>query len=208
MDQLKFQKEQSALVIIDMQNAFLDPQGSLSRMGLDTSRAARVINPIQRLRDAFHAQNRPVVFIQHTHRPDKLDAGLIAQVFPPIMAMGHCFDGSWDQQFIGALQPDQEKGDIVVKKHRFSAFYNTPLAEILKSLGAEQLVVTGIATNICVESTVRDAFYRDINVFVPEEATAGFTPEEEQAALNNFRFAFARVVPLEDILQKMAEIHA
>ena len=65
------------------------------------------------------------------------------------------------------------------------------------------MVVTGIATNVCVESTIRDAFYRDFNVFVPKEATASYTAEDEQGALGNFQFAFARVVPEEDMLKEL-----
>ena len=75
---------------------------------------------------------------------------------------------------------------------------------MLRSLGIEQLIVAGIATNICVESTIRDAFYRDINVFVPREATASYTVEQEEGALGNFRFAFARVITLAETLALLA----
>lgn len=88
-------------------------------------------------------------------------------------------------------------------KFRFSGFYDTQLDNVLRALGADSLVVSGIATNICVESTVRDAFYRDYNVFVPVETTAAFFEEAENAALENFRFAFARVVSTEDIVGQL-----
>jgi ureidoacrylate peracid hydrolase len=172
MSKLLFKKENSALLIIDMQNAFIHKEGSLSKMGLDTSRTSITIEPIKELKKEFKAQGRPVIYIQHTHRPDKTDAGLISEVFPPIMAFGHCFDGTWDAEFIEDLTPDND--DYIVKKHRFSAFYNTQLEDVLRGLGIETLVVAGIATNVCVESTVRDAFYRDYNVFVPKETTASF----------------------------------
>lgn len=203
MNDLSFRKENSALLIIDMQNGFIHADGSLSRMGLDTSRTSIVIEPIQKLKKEFKAQGRPVIYIQHTHRQDKTDAGLIAKVFPPIMELGHCLEGTWDSEIIEELKP--EKDDYIVKKHRFSAFYNTQLEEVLRGLGVETLVVTGIATNICVESTVRDAFYRDYNVFVPREATASFTPEQEQGSLGNFEFAFARVISLEEMIKQIKE---
>lgn len=202
MKDLSFEKERSALLIIDMQNGFIHPEGSLSRMGLDTSRTSLAIEPVQKLKAAFKAQNLPVIYIRHEHRADGTDAGLIAKVFPPIMDLGHCKEGTWDSEIIDALKPDTD--DYVVKKHRFSAFYNTPLEEILRGLGVDILVVSGIATNVCVESTVRDAFYRDYNVFVPQEATAGFTEEQEMGALGNFHFAFARVVPMETMLNSLA----
>jgi ureidoacrylate peracid hydrolase len=201
MSNLSYQKENSALLIIDMQNAFIHKEGSLSKMGLDVSRASAPIEAIKKLKKEFKEQNRPVIYIQHSHRKDKADAGLIAKVFPPIMDLGHCFEGTWDGDFIDELRPEAD--DYIVKKHRFSAFYNTYLEEVLRGLGIETLVATGIATNICVESTVRDAFYRDYNVFVPKEATAAFTEEQERGALGNFEFAFARVLPVEEILNKI-----
>jgi ureidoacrylate peracid hydrolase len=201
MSDLSFKNENCALLIIDMQNAFIHPEGSLSKMGLDTSRTSIVIEPIMKLINEFKAQNRPVIYIQHTHRKDRTDAGLIAKVFPPIMDLGHCFDGTWDAELIDQLKPDLD--DFIVKKHRFSAFYNTELEDMLRGLGVETLVVTGIATNVCVESTIRDAFYRDYNVFVPREATASYTLEQEQGSIGNFEFAFARVKSLEEMLNEL-----
>lgn len=201
MKDLSFDKDRSALLIIDMQNGFIHPEGSLSKMGLDTSRTSRAIEPIRQLKAAFKAQGRPVIYIRHEHRADGTDAGLIAKVFPPIMDLGHCKEGSWDSDIIAQLKPEAD--DFIVKKHRFSGFYNTQLDDVLRGLGADILVVTGIATNICVESTVRDAFYRDYNVFVPQEATAAFTPADEQSALGNFHFAFARVVTSASLLEDL-----
>ncbi|MRH41076.1 isochorismatase family protein [Aquibacillus halophilus] len=201
MSDLSFVKSKSALLIIDMQNAFIHPNGSLSKMGLDTSRTSLAIEPIMWLKEAFKAEKLPVIYIQHTHRPDGTDAGMIAKVFPPIMELGHCVENSWDGEIINSLKPENE--DFIVKKHRFSAFYNTQLEEVLRGLCVEQLVVTGVATNVCVESTVRDAFYRDYNVFVPREATHSYTVEQEQGSFANFEFAFARVVSIDKILNEV-----
>lgn len=201
MSDLSFKKETSALLIIDMQNAFIHPEGSLAKMGLDTSRSSIVIEPIKKLKQEFKRQNRPVIYIQHTHRPDGTDGGMVAKVFPPIMGLGHCFDGTWDAEITEALKPDHD--DYIVKKHRYSAFYHTQLEEVLRGLKIEQLVVTGIATNVCVESTVRDAFYRDYNVFVPREATASFTEEAEKGSFGNFEFAFARVTTVDEMINEL-----
>ena len=72
----------------------------------------------------------------------------------------------------------------------------------MRGLDIESLVVVGIATNVCVESTIRDAFYRDYNVFLPIEATASYTVEQEIGAIGNFEFAFARVVSLDNMINK------
>lgn len=198
---LQFRKENCTLIIIDMQNAFINPNGSLARMGLDTSRTANSIKPIITLKNEFNKCKLPIIYLQHIHRQDGLDAGLIEKVFLPIMQLGHCKEGSWDSEIIDELKPSET--DYIVKKHRFSGFYNTQLDDVLRGLGVNILVVCGISTNVCVESTVRDAFYRDYNVFVPLESTAGFTVEQEQAAIENFQFAFARVISLDDMLAKL-----
>jgi len=189
------------LLIVDMQNAFLDPKGSLPRMGLDTSRTLSVIGPIKKLRSAFHQARLPVIYLQHVHQADGLDMGRIAEVFPPIRALGHCFEGTWDAEFITQLQPASE--DRIVKKSRFSGFYKTDLEGLLRKLAVETLVVSGIATNICVESTIRDAFFRDYSVVVPREATASFTEEQEAGSFANFGFAFAKVLALEEVLASL-----
>ena len=198
MKDLTFNKDKSVLIIVDMQNAFISPEGSLSKMGLDTSRTSNVIKPIIRLKNVFEENHRPVIYLKHTHRPDGGDAGLIELVFPPIMNLGHCFDDTWDGEIIKELAPS--KHDYIIKKHRFSGFYNTNLDDVLRQIGVDNLVVTGIATDVCVESTIRDAFYRDYNVFVPIEATASYTEESERGAFANFRFAFARVLPLDEMI--------
>jgi ureidoacrylate peracid hydrolase len=198
---LEFTKSDSALIIIDMQNAFLNKNGSLSKMGLDTSRTNKVIEPIKVLKEIFSKNKRPIIYLQHTHRNDGNDVGLIDKVFPPIMKLGHCIENTWDFEVIDELKPN--KNDIIVRKYRFSGFFNTDLDTVLGNLGIKTLVVCGIATNICVESTIRDAFYRDYNVFVPEESTASFFVNAELAALENFKFAFARVIKMDDMIKSM-----
>lgn len=203
MNDLSFKLDKSALIIIDMQNAFISKKGSLSLMGLDTSRTTKVIEPIITLKKEFKKHGRPIIYLQHIHRPDLADAGLISKVFPKIMDLGHCFEGSWDAKIIDELAP--EDNDYIVKKHRFSGFYNTQLEDVLRSLDVNILVVTGIATNVCVESTVRDAFYRDYNVFVPKETTASFTEDLEKGSFANFNFAFARVLSQDDMINLINE---
>ena len=202
MSDHSFEVMASALLIIDIQNAFIHSNGSLQRMGLDTSRTRRVTEPIKKLRGVFHEAGLPVIYLQHTHDADGADMGLIAEVFPPIRALGHCFSGSWDAAVIDDLTPASD--DHVVEKHRFSGFYQTDLEDLLRRLRIMSLVVSGIATNICVESTIRDAFFRDYPVVVPRETTASFTEEQEAGALGNFAFAFAKVIPLDDVIRSIS----
>ncbi|MGJ7046220.1 cysteine hydrolase family protein [Thermoanaerobacterium thermosulfurigenes] len=203
MEDLSFRLEKSALLIIDMQNAFINKDGSLSKMGLDISRTLKVIDPIKRLKKEFKRCGRPVIYLQHIHRPDKMDAGIISEVFPQIMELGHCFEGSWDADIIDELKPEND--DYIVKKHRFSGFYHTELDDVLRSLDVRILVVSGVATNVCVESTVRDAFYRDYNVFVPRETTVSFAEEFEKGSFANFEFAFARVLSIDEMIKLLGK---
>lgn len=113
MSDLSFKKENSALIIIDMQNAFIHKEGSLSKMGLDASRTSNPIEPIRKLKKAFKEVKLPVIYLQHTHRRDRTDAGLIEKVFPPIMDLGHCFNDTWDAEIISELKPDAD--DYIVK---------------------------------------------------------------------------------------------
>ncbi|MDL4842669.1 cysteine hydrolase family protein [Aquibacillus rhizosphaerae] len=198
MDDLNFEKENSALLIINMQNAFVHPEGSLSKLGLDTSRTSFAVDSIRQLKEAFQVQRCPIIYIQHK---DKEDPDLIAKVFSPNMELKQYVENSWDSEIIDELKP--EDGDYIIEKSRFSAFYHTQLDELLRELGVETLVVTGVATNLCVESTIRDAFYREYQVFVPKEATASYTFEQEQGALANFELAFGSVISVKQMLHEM-----
>ena len=201
MRNLDFNKDDAALIIVDMQNAFISKKGSLAKIGVPISRTSTVIGPIKVLKAKCVSAGIPVIYIQHTHRADGMDMGLIDLVHPGTFANGHCFENTWDAEIIDELKP--EKGDIVVKKYRFSGFFNTELNTILKALKKETLIVTGIATNVCVESTVRDAFYLDYNCFVPVECTASFAKEAEIGTIENFKFAFARVLCLEEMMGRI-----
>lgn len=104
---------------------------------------------------------------------------------------------SWDAAVVDELAP--REGEVVLDKTRYSAFYKTDLEERLRSLGIETLIVCGVTTNICVESTVRDAFFRDIRVVVPSDATAAVTPELHEGALRCFEYGFGQVATVAEI---------
>jgi nicotinamidase-related amidase len=94
-------------------------------------------------------------------------------------------------------------GEKVILKHRYSAFYNTDLETVLRCLKIEDLVVTGIMTNLCCESTVRDAYYRDYRVFVLADGTGSLTEEMHLASLLNLAFGFSFVTTADDIIAEL-----
>ena len=108
-----------------------------------------------------------------------------------------CVEGTWGADWFADLRP--KDGDVVVTKHRFSAFINTPLDLILRSRRISTLVVTGTATNVCVESTARDGHMLDYYVVFPEDGTAAPDLPAHEATLHNIRKHFGDVVKAEEV---------
>ena len=197
-----FDPKTSALLVIDMQNASLHPDGSLVKLlGVKENRMLGTVAPCARLIAAFRAAGRPVVYNVMEVRADYADAGLLGRVFPPLRSLGHCVAGSWDAAVVPELAP--QPGDAVIAKKRWSGFYATSMESDLRNQGVDTLVVCGVATDVCVEATIRDAFYRDIACVVPREATASFDEASEERGIAQISFGAARVVPLEDVLSAL-----
>ena len=171
----------TALLVIDMQKYFVDPEGAAF---LPSAQA--ILGNVQRLVQAFRAAKRPVIYTRHVHHPDGLDAGIMARWWGDTIV-----EGTPDSEICHALVPlENEK---VVTKHRYSAFYNTDLETILRVLKIEDLALCGVMTNLCCESTARDAFYRDFRVFFHADATGTDTEEMHLASLLNLSFGFSFV---------------
>jgi ureidoacrylate peracid hydrolase len=195
---LALDRRKAAVLVIDMQNAFMDPQGSLGRMGVPMDRTRLPIPHVQRLLRAARAAAVPVVHLRFVLRPDLADLGMLGRTFPPLRALGHCAEGSWDAAFFPGMEP--AAGDHVLAKSRLSGFHGTGLDTLLRCLAIDTVVVAGVATNVCVESTVRDAFQRDYRVVVPRETTGSYTEAMEAASLEGMAFMFARVAGLDEVL--------
>jgi ureidoacrylate peracid hydrolase len=108
-----------------------------------------------------------------------------------------CADGSWEGDWYGEVRP--EPGDIIVTKHRYAAFHNTDLDLILRSNGIRTVIITGVVTNVCVETTAREAFVRDYYVVVVEDGTAAYLPEDHVATLRNIDRFFGEVAPMKTL---------
>ncbi len=175
----------TAVLVIDMQNAFGSPGGMFDRAGVDISVIRKVTEPIAAVLTAARRASVPVVFVKMEHEPDLSDAGpedsphRIKHRFFSIGEKTRAPDGTdsrilirdtWDTQIVRELTPAE--GDTVISKHRYSSFYQTNLDELLKARGVKYLVVTGCTTSVCVESTVRDAMFRDYSCVVLADCTA------------------------------------
>lgn len=198
---IQFSKSSTALVVVDMQNAFIAKEGSISKLGIDTSRTKYSIPTVSRLIDVCHGENMPVIYTKMSLRKDYMDAGILNEVFPPLRELGHAVKDSWDGQIIDELKP--QSSDYIIEKTRFSGFYNTSLESLLRCLKIDTLIMVGVATNVCVEATVRDAFYRDFRVIVPKDATSSYSEEMENASFINFDFGFAKLSHTEEIIKSL-----
>jgi nicotinamidase-related amidase len=181
----------SALLVVDMQQFFLDPASpTFTCWGL------AILPGVRRLLNSFRRANRPVIFTQHVHHPDGIDTGIMGWWWE-----GKCIEGSPESEIHPDLAPIP--GEKVVSKHRYSAFYNTDLETVLRCLEVEDLVVSGIMTNMCCESTVRDAYYRDYRVFLPADGTGSINEEMHLASLLNLAFGFAYVTTCDTITTQL-----
>jgi nicotinamidase-related amidase len=173
--------QRSALLIIDMQRFFLDPASPTFTCG-----GLAVLPTVKSLAARFRDAGRPVIFTRHVHHAGDLDSGIMGWWWE-----GKCIEGSPESEIHTDLAP--LPGEKVVFKHRYSAFYNTDLETVLRCLGVGDLVITGVMTNLCCESTARDAYYRDYRVFFLADGTATINEEMHLASLLNLSYGFAHV---------------
>ena len=182
---LEIDLEQAAVLVIDMQNDFGAPGGMFDRAGIDISGIRAAAAATAHVIAAARAATVPVVYITMEHPADLSNAGPIDgphllkhaplgvgdEVPAPDGTSGRILvSDTWNTQVLDELEP--RAGDSRVVKHRYSGFFQTDLDEILRQFAAKYLIVTGCTTSICVESTVRDAMFRDYTCLVIEDCTA------------------------------------
>jgi nicotinamidase-related amidase len=188
---LKLKPKKAALLVIDMQQFFLDPDSPTFTCG-----GLAILPTVKRIISAFRKAERPVIYTRHVHHPDRIDAGIMEWWWE-----GMCLERSPESEIHPEIAPLENEKTIF--KHRYSAFYNTDLETVLRCLKIEDLVVTGIMTNLCCESTVRDAYFRDYRVFFLADGTGTVDEEMHLASLLNLAFGFAHVATAEEILKQI-----
>jgi ureidoacrylate peracid hydrolase len=161
----------SAVVVVDMQNAFANKGGTLDIAGVDLSDAARVVRAIRQVVDSARAASVPIVFLQMGYKPDLSNAGgprspnshkelaMHLMKSKPELKGKLLTEGSWDFAIVDELAP--LPSDMMITKTRYSGFAGTTLDAQLRVRGIQYLFFAGIATNVCVESTLRDAYFLD-----------------------------------------------
>ena len=208
-ESLTFPAQNSALIVVDMQNAYASQGGYLDLAGFDVSTTRPVIDNIKTAVAAARAAGMAIVWFQNGWDEEYMEAGgpgspnyhksnaLKTMRRHPELQGKLLAKGGWDYQLVDELQP--LPGDVVLPKPRYSGFFNTQLDSILRSRGIRHLIFTGIATNVCVESTLRDGFFLEYFGVVLEDATHQAGPEfAQKAALFNIETFFGWVSNVAD----------
>ncbi|MCP2232826.1 MULTISPECIES: pyrimidine utilization protein B [Erwinia] len=199
-----FPPEQTALIVVDMQNAYATTGGYLDLAGFDVSATRPVIDQINVAVKAARNAGIQIIWFQNGWDDQYVEAGgpgspnwhksnaLKTMRQKPELQGTLLAKGGWDYQLVDELTP--QPGDIVLPKPRYSGFFNTALDSMLRSRGIRHLVFTGIATNVCVESTLRDGFFLEYFGIVLEDATYQAGPLfAQQAAIFNIETFFGWV---------------
>lgn len=197
----------SALLVIDLQNAFIHEKGTLGISGVDTKRLSSIVSPLARLIKRCQDVDIPVIWTMQEHfaidrnRAKKKLLGHTARR-KQVSALA----GSWDEEIIDELKPLAEfNPSFVIRKHRFGAFYETRLETMLKMLGTQHLFITGATTNACVETSIREAYLRDLDVVAVEDCVSGVNADWEATAKQVWKQYFCEIAPSSDVLDWIAE---
>jgi ureidoacrylate peracid hydrolase len=185
--QICIRSQSTSILIVDMLNEFCKPGGAMVLPGYE-----KLVGPHKSLIKTGRHLGCPIVFIVDTHRANVREDREWLKRTP------HCVEGSWGAQVIDDLEPNPD--DIYVVKRRYSGFFNTDLDVTLKDLKVDTLVICGVVTNICVRSTVHDAFFLGYTVIVPRDAVAATGPREQASSLYDIATHFGIVSDSEDVV--------
>ena len=195
----------AALVVIDYQNDFCDPKGAFAKTGFDPAPLQAIAPVLRTLVRRARAAKVPVIWVRnaYTYGPNwYLSEVILEQARRKwrgrYIAVPVCAVGSWGADLYGGLRIHPE--DAVVTKHRFNAMVDTDLDLILRSRRIRTVIATGVLTNVCVESTVRDAFFKDYYPVVPRDCVATYEKAQHEAALANVDTFFGQVTTSAEVL--------
>ncbi len=185
----RFKPSQTALILIDMQRDFIEPGGFGEALGNDLSHLRVAVEPAQRLLAWARAQGMRIVHTKECHRPDladcppaKRERGLPSLRIGDPGPMGRILiDGEPGSDFIAELTP--APGEVVLAKPGKGAFYGTALGEMLRVWGVSHLIIAGVTTEVCVQTTMREANDRGYDCVLIEEATASYFPRFKAATI-------------------------
>ena len=200
-----------AVVIIDMQNAFVSRGGMFDLLGIDIEPSRRVIQQIRSILEAARSRNIKVIHVTHRLSPDLRELGPVSMYFnnrfiragreKPEWRDKMILRGTWGAEIVEELQP--LAGEIVIEKPRYSAFAGTNLDEVLRTFDIRHLIFAGVATNVCVESTIRYAYHLEYFPVLVADASAAAPVERHESSVANIKQCFGRVTTTKDVLEAL-----
>jgi ureidoacrylate peracid hydrolase len=211
---LEIDVQRTALMVIDMQNAFIEKSGMFDLMGEDISKGQNIIGPIKRVSTAARKKSCILIYTAAAYSADLHETGgpnspswyknknLIYYRESPELRDKLTVHGTWGADIVEDLTPHQN--DIIVEKQKFSAFFGTNLDTILKTYNIKYLAFTGVNTNICVEATIRDAYYLEYFPILLTDACANAGPPfTQEATIYNVRLVYGWVTTTEDFIRAL-----
>ena len=213
---VKIDANRTAVIVVDMQNSFASKGGMFDLVGQDISGAKNVIEANKKVIEAARAARIKVIYLLMSYEPDLSNSGgpdspnwhkefgLVVMRQKPELKGKILTRGTWDEAVVDELKPKPE--DIIVRKARYSGFVGTNLDQILKTYNIKYLMFTGIATNVCLESTLRDAYFREYWPIVISDATNNAGPPfTQQGALWNVEALFGWVTTAQDFVNAVSK---
>lgn len=219
-----FDVAKAAVIVVDMQNDFGAEGGMFSRAGIDISMIQRAVAPTAQVLAAARRVGMPIVYLKMAFKGDLSDAGPAdspnharhrllgvgaAITAPDGSASRVLIRDTWNTDILAALAP--EVGDIVLYKHRFSGFHETTLDALLRQRGITHLIVTGCTTSVCVESTIRDAMFRDYSCVLLADCTGepighDLARSNHDASLLTIQVLLGWVAASTDFIESLASV--
>jgi ureidoacrylate peracid hydrolase len=172
----------SALLVVDVQNDFCSPEGVFGKREFDLAHVENAIDSLESFLRWWRSRNWPVIFIRTIHSEWTDSDSWLDRIEGSGREMKICRPDTWGAEF---YRVTPQLNDLVVTKHRFSGFVGTDLNLVLRARGIESLCMTGVTTNVCVESTARDGFNLDFRILLVEDCCGAFSVEEHRASVHN-----------------------
>ncbi|MGQ0570154.1 MAG: cysteine hydrolase family protein [Armatimonadota bacterium] len=192
--------EVTALLVIDMQKGFCHPESQMEKSGVGTRNQRAIIPNVLRLIRLARERKIPILYSQQFHFPDdvtrrrrRIPSHMDKQKWWP------CLKGTWETDFMEEIGAEIRPEDYVIEKHRASVFFETTLDAKLRMLGIEMLLIAGCNTDFCVETTIRDGYYRDFDIVVVRDCVAGPRQAFHEDTLAKVKTYFGEVVTLEEL---------
>jgi ureidoacrylate peracid hydrolase len=193
----------AALLVVDVQNDFVSPDGSAGKRGEDVSAAMAMVPNLTRLIDEGRRVGLTVVYVRTTHS-EWTDTPSWIYRSSQKAGLNTCREGTWGAEFYQGISP--LPSERVVIKHRYSAFINTDMNTVLKARGIQSVLVCGVATNVCVETTARDAYMYDYYVTMVDDCSAAYDAKLHMTTLENIRRHFGLVASSQQIMETWSRL--